>query len=228
MNYNKHYAILIERARSRILEVYIEKHHIVPRCLGGTNDKENIVALTPEEHYVAHQLLVKMYPKEHKLVYAANMMTVSSNDRRSSNKRYKWLREKYVSACRARVGEQNSSYGKRWYYNPDTLESGKFLVEDVPAEWQTGRSAPKVVPQKHCITCQAKIASTHAKWCDECRPNPKKGKQRPGKRGKKCIIQGVTYDAASVAAKELNLAHQSLRWRLKSENFPEYYYLEDN
>ena len=27
--------------------------------MGGTDDEENLVELTPEEHYVAHQLLVK-------------------------------------------------------------------------------------------------------------------------------------------------------------------------
>jgi len=171
MNYKKHYALLIERATSRVLDKYTEKHHIVPRCLGGSDKKENIAILTPEEHYVAHQLLVKMYPKEHKLVYAANMMTVhsSSNAERSPNKRYKWLKEKYISVCRSRVGEKNSSYGKSWYYNPATLENGKFLLEDVPDGWRKGRTPPRVLPQKYCNGCQVEIASQQAKWCDYCR-----------------------------------------------------------
>ena len=62
MNYKKIYDSLIERGKNRNLNEYGEKHHIVPKCLGGSNKKENLVKLTPEEHYVAHQLLVKIYP----------------------------------------------------------------------------------------------------------------------------------------------------------------------
>ena len=97
MNYQKHYNILINRAKNRLLEGYVEKHHIIPRCMNGSNDIENIVSLTPEEHYVAHQLLVKIYPNEPKLIYAAKMMTVKSPDhKRRNNKLYGWLR-KHVS-----------------------------------------------------------------------------------------------------------------------------------
>ena len=57
MNYKKIYENLMSRAKNRsILQGYTEKHHIVPVCIGGDNDKENIVKLTPEEHYLAHQL----------------------------------------------------------------------------------------------------------------------------------------------------------------------------
>lgn len=41
---------------------YLEKHHIIPRCMGGTDDKNNIVLLTGRAHYIAHLLLIKMYP----------------------------------------------------------------------------------------------------------------------------------------------------------------------
>ena len=37
MNYEKHYQLLIERAKNRILDLYFEKHHIIPKCIGGTN-----------------------------------------------------------------------------------------------------------------------------------------------------------------------------------------------
>lgn len=38
-----------------------ERHHIVPRALGGSNAKDNIVPLTPREHFVAHLLLAKIH-----------------------------------------------------------------------------------------------------------------------------------------------------------------------
>lgn len=39
---------------------YTEKHHIIPKCLGGLNDKTNLVNLTGREHFICHHLLTKM------------------------------------------------------------------------------------------------------------------------------------------------------------------------
>lgn len=95
MNYLKHYELLITRAKSRskLLE-YIEKHHIVPKCLGGNNDIDNIAELTPEEHYFAHQLLAKIHPDNCGLISACKLMGGSISGKRSNNKIYGWIRRK--------------------------------------------------------------------------------------------------------------------------------------
>lgn len=84
MNYKKIHDTLISRAKTRNLEGYKEKHHIIPRCLGGNNEKINLVYLTAKEHYIIHKLLIKIYPLERKLIYAFWRMI---NDR--SKNRYK-------------------------------------------------------------------------------------------------------------------------------------------
>lgn len=62
MNYQKIYNDLISRAQAReSLTEYKETHHIIPRCMGGSDDKENLVELTGREHFIAHWLLCKMY-----------------------------------------------------------------------------------------------------------------------------------------------------------------------
>lgn len=60
--YTRIYYSIISRARSRVLDnnVYTEKHHIIPKSLGGGNSKDNLVALTGREHFICHRLLVKM------------------------------------------------------------------------------------------------------------------------------------------------------------------------
>lgn len=130
MNYKKHYDLLIEQAKTRQLTGYVERHHIVPKCIGGTNEKSNLVELTPEAHYVAHQLLVKMYPEIDSLVYAANKMTVSSKTVKRNNKRYGWLKRRYQSVCKKRVGEKNPSYGSRWYTNFTLKECIKITPDE--------------------------------------------------------------------------------------------------
>lgn len=94
MNYAFHYELLMARARARTLEGYRERHHVHPRCMGGGDDPENIVELTPEEHYVAHQLLVKMHPANRGLVHAAFYMAKQC----SGNKAFGWLRRRKAEA----------------------------------------------------------------------------------------------------------------------------------
>ena len=58
--YTKWYNNIISSAKGRINIGYVEKHHIIPRSLGGSDDKNNIVALTAKEHFICHLLLTKM------------------------------------------------------------------------------------------------------------------------------------------------------------------------
>ena len=93
MNYKNIYDALIKRAQNRIIDGYVEKHHIIPRCMNGLDDKENIAELTPEEHFVAHQLLVKIYPGNRGLIYSLARLSGGKSKLRS-NKLYGWIRRK--------------------------------------------------------------------------------------------------------------------------------------
>ena len=79
MNYQKIYDSIINNAKSleyiRIAEKkqklnYFERHHIIPRCLGGSDEKENLVLLTAKEHYMCHRLLCEVYPGVRGLSFA--------------------------------------------------------------------------------------------------------------------------------------------------------------
>lgn len=99
MNYARHYDFLMARARGRVLGGYTERHHVVPKCLGGWHEADNRVDLTAREHFVAHQLLVKMYPTSRGLAFAAFKMSIR---KRIGSRRYAWLRERMAitqSAC---------------------------------------------------------------------------------------------------------------------------------
>jgi hypothetical protein len=107
MDYQKHYDKLMEKGRNRNLkDQYTERHHIVPRCHGGSDNVENLVALTPEEHFVAHQLLVKIYPLDKKLMNALSKMCSSSSKNPRTNKWYGWIRKRYSESV---AGENNPS-----------------------------------------------------------------------------------------------------------------------
>lgn len=71
--YTRIYFNIINRAkvqkRIKSKNVYYEKHHIIPKCLNGTDDKENLILLTSREHYLCHWLLCKMHD-DRKLLFA--------------------------------------------------------------------------------------------------------------------------------------------------------------
>lgn len=131
MDYGAIYDKLIDRARHRELNVYVERHHIIPKCVGGSDVPANLVFLTPEEHYLAHQLLFKMERfSEHKsqLCFAANMMVAG----RASNKMYGWLRRRLVEHLRqSNTGRKQSpetvakrvSKTKGMKRSPETIEA---------------------------------------------------------------------------------------------------------
>ncbi|QQM13929.1 homing endonuclease [Acinetobacter phage Morttis] len=78
MNYKRIYDELINNAlnrasvKSKAAPGELETHHIVPKCIGGTNDTTNLVNLTTREHIIAHLLLAKIHGG--KLVRAAMAM----------------------------------------------------------------------------------------------------------------------------------------------------------
>lgn len=79
--YYKWYRNIIENAKRRDITGYTEQHHIIPRSLGGSNDKNNLVALTAKEHFICHVLLTKFTKglEYQKMLYACNGMKRSRN-----------------------------------------------------------------------------------------------------------------------------------------------------
>jgi len=73
MDYQRIYDRLIENARQNAPQGYSEKHHIVPRCLGGGDEPENLIRLSARQHLIAHLLLAKIHGG--RLIHAAWMMT---------------------------------------------------------------------------------------------------------------------------------------------------------
>ncbi len=112
MDYKHHYDKLIDRARNRQIVGCKEKHHIIPKCVGGSNSKINLVELTPEEHFVAHQLLVKIYTDESKLVYALSALCMSKNNIRN-NKMFGWIKRKNIIARTGRTQTEESNNKRR-------------------------------------------------------------------------------------------------------------------
>ena len=97
MNYKLIYEQLVTRGKKRSkIEGYQERHHIIPRCMGGGDEDTNIVNLTAREHFISHKLLTKIYPDVGGLWAAIKFMYASKKDGFVlTSRQYKIVREKY-------------------------------------------------------------------------------------------------------------------------------------
>jgi hypothetical protein len=70
----KHYLEFIEQHGFKIKpkEGYYEKHHIIPKCMGGSDNPENLIWLSFKDHIRAHIILSESYPDNYKLAFAVN------------------------------------------------------------------------------------------------------------------------------------------------------------
>ena len=125
MNYTKIYNEIVERAKTRILEGYKERHHIIPKCINGTDDKSNLVELTAREHFICHKLLTEIYPKENGLHYAVRMMVNMNNFNKYKvgSREYQRLKESVVVS--EETCKKLSEAGKGRIFSAETREKIK-------------------------------------------------------------------------------------------------------
>lgn len=106
MNYFRIYHDIIMNARQRgTPDGYYERHHILPRSLGGTDHADNIAPLSPREHFICHYLLTKMYSEglaHSKMCYAFMLM------KGQNPYQHRYFNSRLYSAVRSLVAEQQS------------------------------------------------------------------------------------------------------------------------
>jgi hypothetical protein len=94
--YKKWHDSIIDRAKNRVLSCYVERHHVIPKSCGGSDDKSNLVKLTAKEHFIVHLLLTKILKGNNKakMILAFNFMCdlKNKNSRLFDNLRSKGLK----------------------------------------------------------------------------------------------------------------------------------------
>lgn len=99
--YTTWYYNIIESAKQYPEDGYTEKHHIIPKSMGGSNDTSNLISLSARQHYIVHLLLTKMTSGKNrqKMFYAMNMIINSpSGDDIKTSRLYEYVRKNHAEA----------------------------------------------------------------------------------------------------------------------------------
>lgn len=190
MDYQRIYNELIEARRSTpVPEGYTEQHHIIPRAFQGTNDADNLIALTPEDHFMCHRLLAKIHGGPMNIAIW-RMSQVNGDSARGvyiSPRVYAEARKNFV---RAISGSNSPMYGK-----PKSEETkqklreanlGKIMSDDTRAKMsaaQRGSNHPMYGkhPSAESLRKMSKAQSG--------KNNPMYGKPAPNRSEQKYIFQ---------------------------------------
>lgn len=98
--------ILDTRGRFACGDEYHERHHIIPKCIGGTNDEENLIDLFGREHFIAHKILAKENPNNSKLIHAWALMSRIKNRKdkyQVTPEEYEEARKAYISLVKGKT-----------------------------------------------------------------------------------------------------------------------------
>lgn len=125
--------ILQTRGRFACGDEYHERHHIVPKCLGGTNEENNLIDLFAREHFEAHRLLALEHPEQHSLQYAWFMM--SNCNTAPTNRRYMVTAQEYEEAKKSysrvvSLDRKGMRFSEQHRKNISKAQRGKIISEE--------------------------------------------------------------------------------------------------
>lgn len=119
MNYKLIYDNLIRKYKQLNLKYdkTTERHHIIPRCIGGTNNFDNLIVVPTRVHYLLHLLLwkIKDYTKEQHNKLTSALVCMSrlpiNKEKRRKIKFNSILYEKYSNEQRRFQSEKCKKWG---------------------------------------------------------------------------------------------------------------------
>lgn len=129
--YTKWYFNIINSRKERIFELneYFESHHIIPKSIGGTNRKDNIIKLTAKEHFVCHRLLVKMTEGKEKLKmsYALKCMMNQENKHQKRHKISGRHYQQIILEIKKVLSENTKGKNNHFYGKKHTNETKEYM-----------------------------------------------------------------------------------------------------
>jgi len=216
MDYQTIYKSLINRAISqdRYKSIGMERHHILPRSLGGNNETTNLVYLTAREHFLAHKLLVKIYQNDpvayKKMTYALWQMSMQKDGRYTglvTSMAYERARAEFSKHHPNKDPERKQRYREK-------RAAGLYKIDNKKA----GRHLSASLRQKSPEELLTRMRNSALK-CDQV----KRGEAI--KKGKGSLLQIIRSDGQTTEFWSFDdvfsitgITYSQLRYRIKAHN----------
>jgi len=196
------YIVRILSSRTNIQDenVYMERHHIIPRTLNGSNEDSNLIWLYAEEHYYAHKLLAIENPDNKELQYA--WWNMAHCQGQGGKRNFVPCAEEYALARKHFVenmcGANNPYYGHSgenaaWYGKTHTQESRDKISK--------ARKAMPVKPKKEVTLF---ISDEHRRHMSENHYDCS-GSNNPRATAVRCVETQQVFSTAKEAGEYYNL-----------------------
>jgi len=249
MNYKRIHDEIVENAKKQNRKkkhgIYYERHHIIPKCEGGSNTKNNLVLLTAREHFIIHKLLYKMYPWNDGLYKAFKAMLFIRKENRylASSREVELfkkqmgrpLTESHKEAIRkANTGHintlehrQNSSKGLKKFY--ETNKSHWLGKKHKQESVEKGRIKKKQLwidkPEEEKLEWSIKFSGENNANFGKPRSDEVK-KKISEKHAIPLYFDGVYYNSSSECSEKLNIDKRKISKIIRKYNNENYHYVE--
>jgi 5-methylcytosine-specific restriction endonuclease McrA len=181
--YSKIYFNIMNVAKERVKpETYCEKHHILPKSLGGTLSKDNLVFLTAKEHYVAHHLLTKMY---------------EGISKQKMDHAFWKLNSRYESENRIKI-------------NSRTFEISRKKQSELVSKQFTGRFVSESARESVRQSNKKRIGNNHPLWGTN-RPDHVKESSRIANKGNKYCLGRIVPNETKKKMSESQLKREKFK-----------------
>jgi hypothetical protein len=181
-------------------KIYTENHHIIPKHNGGTDNKENLVELLPEEHYMAHLIRWKAYNTRND--FLAVRFIVNGYNTNSKNK---FLYES--DECIKNIRQKCAHY-KQHIYNFKQTNG-----------WQSEDGKKRIsVARKNKIPAIDISTGLSIGSVDKNHPNILSGKWVHHSKGKKSVTHKITGEKLYISIEDYDeKIHVQNRAEMKNE-----------
>jgi len=92
------YFKIIDLRKGKPREGYMERHHIIPRSLGGKDTKENMVWLSASDHFECHKLLTTITEGINKTKMWSALWRMMNKQSQTQQRDYLFTNEEYKEA----------------------------------------------------------------------------------------------------------------------------------
>lgn len=203
--YSRCYFNIIENAKSSVRDCQTERHHIIPKSLGGSNEKSNIVKLTLREHFVCHQLLTRMTEgvARGKMAFALRSMLNLTNKKQNRNFR---VTSRVFASSKTKQPKTKSSYQSGIHHPFST----KIILNEI--EYGSILEASKALKiSRHLVKKQCKIIDYRYNFtCNKITSGSfKSGKDHP--RAINITINGQKFGSIHEASRILQIPRHHIK-----------------